>query len=290
MVQLLPPMYPCQGVPVVVYGIRCPKPCLYCDLFMRKFPAEAIIASGLQSVVDALGNYRSAYFSAVTDCFLPGNNRLTHTLIEKVWARNKNFVPLIVTKQIIPDETIELFIKNRHRIVVQISIPSVNDQLLSVLEPGAAAVTDRLATIQKLTTGDIPVIAVIMPWLDVYSDGETIEDLPRALAEVGVVRARIGTAVLPERQRQRMSASGHPLILKALERMTQIETVTTKTGDTLPQDERIAAFSRLINACAQHGIKARICTADNPDLIGRTQLPLCTKFKHPLFGKLNQGE
>ncbi len=285
-VTLVKPMYPCQDVPVVVYGHRCTNGCLYCDLYLRTIQEENIISSGIEEVISSLSSYKSAYFSAVTDCFLEGNENLTHYLLEGVWKIKEDFVPLIVTKQVIPQKTIDLFVENRYRIVVQISIPSVNNKLLSVLEPGCASVADRLDTIRNLTKRGVPVIAVVMPWLDVYEENETIENLPNELAKAGVIRCIIGTSVLPERQRQKMKASGDKLILSAVERMTQKEKVSTKTGDTLPLKERIATFGRLINAFNKSGIKARICTADNPDLIGSMQLPHCTSFKHFLFGEV----
>jgi len=101
-----------------------------------------------------------------------------------------------------------------------------------------------------------------------------------------VSRCLIGTSILPERQRRKMLESGDKLIIEAVKKMSEIEKVTTKTGGTLPLEERILAFGRLIKAFNKYGIKARICTADNPDLINNIKLPHCTKFKHSFFGKL----
>lgn len=284
-VTLVKPMYPCQDVPVVVFGQRCTEPCLYCDLYKKQFSADEIIVSGIKNVIKKSVNFKGAYFSPVTDCFLKSNSETTHYLLEKIWELKKDFVPLIVTKQVIPKKTIQLFITNKHRCVVQISIPSINTDLISTLEPGSATVNQRLTTIKRLTSGGVPVIVVVMPWLDVYGKNEGIEDLPRELARLDVKRCLIGTGVIPGTQRQKMFASGNALVISALEKMTTTQKVTTKTGETLPLSKRIAAFKRLINAFNKFGIKARVCTADNPDLIDRT-LPHCKNFKHPLFGRV----
>ena len=283
-VMLVKPMYSCQGVPVVVFGKRCPKPCLYCDLSRREFPKDKIIASGRRAVLEKLVGFKSAYFSAVSDCFLPENRSLAHYLIENVWKNNGNFVPLVVTKHAIPQKTIVLFAKNRHRIVVQISIPSLNDRIVSILEPGAPKVSKRLKIIRKLTDAGVPVIAVVMPWFGIYEKSESIEDLPRELAKAGVSRCIIGTGVLPEKQMQKMIGTGDKSIVDAAKKMTAIRKAMTKTGYTLPPEKRIREFSRLVSAFKKFGIKGRICTADNPDLKG-SDLPLCTKFRHHNFRK-----
>ncbi len=283
-VKLIKPMYPCQSVPVVVFKNRCPKPCLYCDLHKRNFPAEKIIAAGSEKVLNKLKNFKGAYFSAVSDCFLTNNKKLTHYLIENIWKTKKNFVPLIVTKQIIPKKTMDLFIKNKDRAVVQVSIPSVDDKLISILEPGAAPISERLKMIKEFTKKGVAVIAVVMPWFDIYKTNKEIESLSKKLSETGIVRAIVGTGVLPEPQRQKMINSKNELVLKAITEMTAKRKVTTKLGYTLPFKKRILVFEKLIKAFNKYGIRAKVCTADNPDLVDKTSLPLCTKFKHPNFG------
>jgi len=225
----------------------------------------------------------------VSDCFLDENQELTHYLLENIFKTITSFVPLVITKQIIPDKTIDLLIKNKHRVVVQISIPSLNNRLLSILEPGAVAASDRLKTIDKLISAGVPVLPVIMPWFEIYEAEDDIEDLPKALAEVGVARCVMGTSVLPVKQRQAMIDSGEPAVLQAVNSMTDTRQVITKVGQTLPLEKRKLIFKRLVEAFEKHGIKARICSADNADMIGQTDLPVCTKFNHPLFRAIQQS-
>jgi len=283
-VKLVKSMYPCQDVPVIVFKNRCPKPCLYCDLSQRVFSSKEIIAVGLEEVLNKLKDFKGAYFSAVSDCFIKDNKKFTHYLIENIWKIRNDFVPLIVTKQVIPTKTIQLFVKNKHRIVVQISIPSVNNKLISILEPGAASISERLRMIKKFTKMGVPVIAVVMPWLDIYGKNETIEDLPKKLSKAGILRCIIGTVVLTEQQKEKLINSSNKLILKAVDKMTLVKRVTTKIGYTMPFEERVLVFEELIKVFDRYNIKSRICTADNLDLIGKTSLPLCTKFRHPNFG------
>ena len=282
-VALVKTMYPCQDVPVVIFNGRCSKPCLYCDLYKRPFSKDQILASGLDEVLLELAKHKGAYFSAVTDCFLEDNRDVTHYLIENIWKSKKDFVPLVVTKQSIPQKTINLFAKNKDRVVVQVSVPSLNQELVSILEPGAALIAKRLESIEELTGRGVKVLAVVMPWFNVYGKDESIDDLPTRLARAGVERCILGTGVLPPEQRQKMLDTGNELVLKAVAQLSEEVTATTKIGYTMPFEERNKAFTKIIGACKKAGIKARICTADNPDLIGKTDLPLCTRFKHHLF-------
>lgn len=283
--KLIKPMYPCQDVPVIAFGTRCPKPCLYCDLRLRKFSNEEIIASDIPEILEKIVNYKGAYFSAITDCLLPENRETTHYLIEEIWKRKSDFVPLVVTKQIIPQKTIDLFVANKKNVVVQISVPSLNEEIVSILEPGAASIKDRLSTIEQLTKQGVKVIVVIMTWFNIYKEGESIEELPQKLAKLGVKKCIVGTAVLPEKERDEILAAGDDLIVQSVNKMTEIRKATTKIGYTLPLKERLAAFEKLNNACAKFGIQSMICTADNSDLIGKTKLRLCTKFEHRNFKK-----
>jgi len=285
--KLVKSMYPCQDVPVVVMPKRCHNPCLYCDLYNKEFGPDTLIATGREEILEHIVRFKGAYFSAVMDTFLDGNAQITHNLLEQIWNIKSDFVPLIVTKQIIPKNTIELLCEHKDNVVVQISIPSLNNDLVSLLEPGAALVENRLKTIKALTSGGIKVLAVIMPWFNVYDKHESIKDLPRALSDSGVLRAIIGTGVLPERQRNLLLNTRNELIVNAVNRMTEKHIVTTKKGHTFPLEIRENMFLKIIHTLNEFGIIGRVCTADNLDLTQNNKLnvPLCTKFRHHSFKK-----
>ena len=284
-VYLIKSMYPCQDVPAVIFEKRCSTPCLYCDLYKREFQEEEIVARGVGGVIEALTDFNGAYFSPVTDCFLKENRQLTHEIIEGTWKLHRFFVPLVVTKQIIPEKTIKLFKENKHRLVLQISIPSVDEEFVSSLEPGAATVHQRLQSIKEISKMGIPVIAIVMPWFDFhFSD---IYSLPIALSQVGVTRCRIGTGVLPVDQKRIIEQTNNRSLQKVVEAMTYPTQVTTKYGYTIPFAQRIELFRRISSAFYKYDINAKICTADNPDLLSnQSNLPLCTRFRHRLFGPL----
>jgi len=273
--KLIKPMYACQNVPIVVFDNGCSNPCLYCGLANRQFREDTIIASGLENVLESLKKYPSAYFSPTSDCFLPDNAELTHQLIEATWQTNSNFVPLVITKQIIPEETIKLFVENKNRLVLQISVPSLDESAISILEPGAAPISQRLELIQKLTNRGVKIIAVIMPWFNLYYD---LEALPKKLAELGIKKAIVATGILPPAQRQKMLATNNYWVKRAAEE-TELDSSGTKHGYILPLVKRRERLKDLVEVFAMYNIKTVICTADNHDL-EEYDLPLCHKFQH----------
>lgn len=284
---LVKPMYPCQrNMPVVVFGNRCPNPCLYCDLCSRKFSEDEIIVIGKEKVLKKLEDYDKAYFSAVTDCLLKSNQDLTYGLLNGIWNVKVNFMPLIITKQVIPEKIIELLIKHKGKANIFISIPSLNDNLLSLLEPGAAKAAERIKNIERLTSNGVDVVAVIMPWFNFYEKGENIEDLPRELSRVGVRYCVLGTGVLPEVQRQKFLNTKNKAIIEMVNEIIGQKQVATKTGYILPVNKRVKLFKKMINALDKYGIKGRICVADNPDFDIKIGLPLCGKQNQPLCATL----
>jgi DNA repair photolyase len=255
---------------------------LYCDLCKTTFTKKDILAEGKTAVLKELKKHKGAYFSGVSDCFLPKNIDLTIELLEMAWKNKKDFVPLVITKQIIPDKAIKLFAKNKDRLVLQYSIPCLNNRILSLIEPGAASTSNRLKTLKKLTKAGIPVIAVAMPWLNIY-ENESIEDLPKTLAKVGIKRIIIGTGSLTKEQKQKMIATKDKTIVNAMKPLTQYKQVTTRVGYIWPLKKRIKEYSKITKAFEKYGIKPKICTANNQDLIGKVKFPLCTSFKHRNF-------
>ena len=267
-------MYPCQNVPMVVFGARCSSPCLYCGLYKYQFPAEKIIAVGIENVKNEMSKYKSTYFSPVTDCFLPENCEATHFLLEKVWKLNPDFVPLVNTKQIIPEKTVTLFKRNKDRLVLQISVPSSNEILISILEPGSASVSARLKMLKNLTENGVPAIVVIMPWFDLGNS----EELARKISEAGIIRAIISNGILVKNTKEKMINSGNEEIKKVAESVCFVKEAT-ENRLVLPRQKRIESLTKMVSILKSFGIKVRVCTSDNHDLSG-TGLPLCGNFKH----------
>lgn len=270
-------MYPCQNVPIIVFDNRCYKPCLYCGLYEYKFSEEKIIASGVDDVIKEMSKYRGAYLSPVTDCFLPGNREITHNLLKETWKLNPKWVSLVNTKQIIPSKTIELLIENKNSVVLQISLPSINEEMISILEPGSAPVTKRIEMIGTLIDRGLRVIVVAMPWFGF----DEPEKFAQKIAEVNVRKVIISNGILTKRQMLRMINSGNEKIKKIAESVCIVKEATNN-GYVLPKIQRVKSLNDFCFSVERFGIKCKVCISDNHDL-GDTSLPLCGEFVHKNF-------
>ena len=81
--KLIKGMYSCQDVPVIIFDHGCSKSCLYCGLSNRVIPEENVLAIGLKDILTKLVNFKGVYLSPTSDCFLPGNANMTHSILEK---------------------------------------------------------------------------------------------------------------------------------------------------------------------------------------------------------------
>jgi len=272
-IQLIKPMYKCQDIPILVFGKRCPNPCLYCGFYGYQFPEDNVIASGLENVIKKVSEFKGIYISPVTDCFLPENSPMTHEILEEVWKLNRNWVPLVITKQIIPAKTIDLLVKNKDRLVLQVSIPTIDEEITQVLEPGSASICDRLEMISNLTSLGIKVICVVMPYFQ-FDDPNTFA---QTLKNVGVERVITATGILIEVTKSKMSHSSN----EDIKEMTKLFS-SIRDKYILPKETRIEILSELFSSLKNYGIKCKICTCDNHDLED-TNLPLCHQFNHKNF-------
>jgi DNA repair photolyase len=276
-VRLIKSMYPCQNVPAVIFGGRCPLPCLYCGLYKYEFLEEKTLAMGIEDVVIEMSKYKGAYLSPVTDCFLPENSEITHYLLEETWKLNPIWVPLVNTKQIIPERTIELLIQNKERLVLQVSVPSIDEEIISILEPGSASIRERFEVIKKVTNAGVPVIVVIMPWFDLSN----VEDLARKISETGVLRVIVSNGILTNRTKERMINSKNKKLIQTANSVCLLKDAT-ENGFVLPRVTRIESLAKLSNSFNNFGLKVKVCISDNHDLEG-SGLPLCGKFNHKNF-------
>lgn len=278
-IRLVKSAYPCMGpkFPGIDFETRCAKPCGYCGVY--SINAGQIIATGMKEVLGELasGRYNGVYLSPNTDSLNSATRRLTHQLLEKILPGG--LLALINTKQCIPKETLDLLGRYREQVIIQISVPTLDEELTREFEPGASSIKERLETIAQLKSRGISVTALIMPWLDIDKD---INDLPRALSTAGATRVIAAFGVFTQETLERMRASKYPVLYAAAEKLTSEVRILIGRGMTIPYPERVLAYRRLMDACSDAGLKARVCSvALNPDLIGNDkEIPICQELRH----------
>lgn len=275
--------YPCMGdsfLGIDFPNYRCKKPCVYCGLF-KYDSRERFITTGFKSVVSYLANNSvdGIYLSPYTDAFSKELSSLSHELLSQVLV--SGLVVLTNTKQKIPDKTIDLLSEYSNQVIVQVSIPSLNEKLITEYEPGSASVKDRLETIKKLSEGGVSVTGLIMPWLNSYGLNESINDLPKELRKVGIKRVIASTGTFTNGTLNRLKKCKTSELKLSASKHTIKQKTLIGEGKTL--QNKISAYSLLQDACENEGLKFRVCgTALNPDLLNSKDLPfkVCNKIRH----------
>lgn len=124
----------------------------------------------------------------VTDPYQPleGRHRLTRTAIELMAASGHAFT--LTTKSPLLERDLDLLapLGQRHQVGVQVSLTTLDREMLKRLEPGASPPNRRLEMIQRLSQLNIPVgvfVAPIIPGLT--DDPRMLEELFAAIQESG---------------------------------------------------------------------------------------------------------
>ncbi len=141
--------------------------------------------------------------SGVTDCYQPVERRLRLTRACLEVMREARQPVMIVTKNALVARDLDLLseMASRKTADVSVSLTTLDAGLARVLEPRTSSPPARLRAITELTSGGVPVRAMIAPIIPGLNDQE-IPNLLRAAAEAGAAAAsyillRLPHAVLP---------------------------------------------------------------------------------------------
>jgi len=124
--------------------------------------------------------------SGNTDCYQPIEEKLgiTRDLLKVFW-RYRNPVQIITKNDLILRDLDYLkLLASEHLLQVAIPIPTMNDDLRSIMEPRTSTIAKRLHTIKVLTDHGIPVVAILAPIIPNINDHE-IFDIVQAVADAG---------------------------------------------------------------------------------------------------------
>jgi DNA repair photolyase len=150
-------------------------------------------------------------FSGVTDCYQPAERhfRLTRACLEVAWEARQPIV-VITKNSLITRDTDILSQLARHNLVrVAISITSLDQSLIRVMEPRTSCPEARLSAIHHLASADIPVSVMMAPVIPGLNESE-IPGVLRAAAANGAESA--GYVML------RLPGSVKPVFMDWLER------------------------------------------------------------------------
>jgi DNA repair photolyase len=168
---------------------KCEFRCVYCVTRVQGASKLSIDAAALlpelRRRLDAVPHEELMIVGAFSDGYPPVEEELgiTRQVIEELLERQRRVV--IVTKGRTVLRDMDLFARMRDRCTVQISICSVDDEVLRRLDPGAPSGSERFAMLHALHDAGIEVNLNALPWIPGVS--ETAELIARTPAGVDII-------------------------------------------------------------------------------------------------------
>jgi DNA repair photolyase len=168
---------------------KCEFRCVYCVTRVQGASKLSVEASALLpelcTRLDAVPDEELVIIGAFSDGYPPveADVGITRRIVEELIRRERRFV--IVTKGRTVLRDMDLFASVRDRCTIQISVSSVNDDVLRRLDPGAPSGSERFALIRTLYDAGIDVNLNALPWIPGIS--ETAELIARVPSDVDII-------------------------------------------------------------------------------------------------------
>ncbi|MFC1565130.1 hypothetical protein ACFL6G_09360 [candidate division KSB1 bacterium] len=266
----------------------CSIGCIYCGLSKHARSEQLDINDLLNSNKIPKG----LYLSPNSDPFAHNAAESTHELLRYYLPKGVNIS--IITKSIIPANTISLLSKYYRQVIPQISLARMNDALNNYIEPGAASANERIQNMEEMSVSGLKVRALAIP---MYPGIDDTEDNLRTLLinfkKAGVsslkaafVLVRIGGKRKDEFILNRMIK--HPELKNCLNKMT--ETIKAHIGDgNVPEiTYRKQFYCKVAEICKEYQLKFASCSVLDPALLDceTTGFPVCKSIW--TFSKINK--
>lgn len=178
-----------------------------------------------------------------------------------------------VTKGRISDGNFELFKINHSKVAGQIGITSTDDEILGVLEPGAASVEERLSQLQRLIDIGVTMSARCDPLIYGVTDGDRqLRDLFLSIAdtrcrEVAVSYLFLRPAVVSSLKKNIGDCELLKTILTPFSEGVNLPIgLKNSVGKFLPRELRESSFKRIGKIANDCGLTMHICGCKNSDI------------------------
>ncbi len=169
------PLCTCPSKYVVHPYTGCGHGCLYCyaSSYIKNFYSprpkkfsEIVFVRGLGRVPPG----SVIELSTSSDPYTPpeGELKLTREVITKVLASGHKL--LITTKSSLVVRDLDILTRYRGRVAVAMTITTLNQEIASVMEPGAPPPAERLKAVRKLSQAGIPVLVRLDPVVPLVND------------------------------------------------------------------------------------------------------------------------
>lgn len=244
----------------------CNAGCLYCSLAKNKEYSEKLSIKHLLTDNNPLP--KGVYLSPNSDPFDKLASELTHELLSYYLPKGVSF--LINTKNKIPDKTISLLAKYKNKVIPQISIARLDQDITDYLEPNTSSIIDRLETIAKLSKAGLPVRVLMIPLFpDTDDKPDVIERFIKEIKKTGAKALKASYVVLRDKKTMKDNSIlrhilNHKTLSRSFDLMTENMKVHIGEGRIYPIDKRVKTYKLINKLCKENDIYFLTCTVLDP--------------------------
>ncbi len=269
------------NLPTVNISAGCTHNCIYCyTKGYSIYPGDnaiEIYENMAERIADEIKCKRkkpiAIYFCPSCDPFqpIPQIQQVTFDVMKTILENGIGVQ--FVTKGKISHNFLELFEKYHSKIAGQIGLTSIDDNILSVIEPAAAKAQERLNQLEKLIKIRVKISVRCDPLIHNITDrDEQLHDLFSAVTKVGCKEIAISFLFLRpaiiSSLKKNIADTG--LVDKILEPFSEGVNLSiglkNSKGKMLPLEVRILSFERIRKIANNYGIKIHICGCKNSDI------------------------
>jgi DNA repair photolyase len=269
------------NLPTVNISAGCVHNCVYCyTKGYSIYPGEnsiEIYENMADKIADEIKRKRkkpaTVYFCPSCDPFQPILQIQQVTFdVMKTLLENDIGVQF-VTKGIISDEIFGLFEKHRSKIAGQIGLTTVDDKILSLIEPAAAKALERLNQLELLIKMGIKMSVRCDPLIHGLTDTyEQLHSLFSSISETDCKEAAVSflflrPAIISSLKNNTADMELLDKILKPFSKGVNLHIGLKKSmGKMLPLEVRISSIERIRKIANNYGIRIHICGCKNSDM------------------------
>ncbi len=269
------------NLPTVNVSAGCAHNCVYCyTRGYSVYPGDGSIVvyeNLARRIADEIKRKRkkpdSVYFCPSCDPFQPVT-KIQQITFEVIKTLLENEIGVqFVTKGKIPEEIFELFEKHSSKIAGQIGLTTVDDEILSVIEPAAAKARQRLKQLERLIKIGVKMSARCDPLIHGLSDkDEQLQALFSAVAKTGCKESAVSflflrPAIICSLKKNITNSDILDKILAPFSKGVTLPIgLKNSMAMALPLKVRKLAFERIKKIANDYNIRIHICGCKNRDM------------------------
>lgn len=244
----------------------CSHGCIYCyaRTYIRDFNRPRVKGKLLINVAIDLNKIPAntlITMSNSSDPYTPpeGELAITREVLRKVIGRGHPL--LIITKSDLVVRDLDLL--QSGRVVVSMTVTTIDDDIAALLEPNAPPPSKRLKALKTLTEHDIVTTVRIDPIIPyVNDDADMLKELIKELADIGVAQITASTLKV----RSGILGSVCKAFPKIASKLRTLYVKGEKLGSYtyLPRELRLKYLTYVRNVCYEKGIPFTTCRESLP--------------------------